>query len=309
MSRLRRINAAGHDKVSQGEKYQSYVLFYINLDNLIWKNLTVGLSVTAIGLGIIGTVLSKTDFQIPFFSRNGTIAICFFLVSVFYGMTSFVIWRMRYHHELMEKHLRYLESNGYFHDRLESTRKWWLSAVHVTKYIFIALGFICFFYAGYITFFGGIIMVKTPISSDEARSQFGVFANHERMGNGELRFRLMGTDGNGYVRTVAPPGGGWQNSHSHREFRELYVVERGWMAVATPGARGEPQLAVYLSGQHYLTELDEVHNIYLSDATVIHTVKFGAPGSETSWIPNEEFTRKTQLISEEQILRAGRSNN
>ncbi len=47
------------------------------------------------------------------------------------------------------------------------------------------------------------------IAEAEASETHGVSAEHERMPNGEFRFRLKSSDGSGYVRTVACEQGAW----------------------------------------------------------------------------------------------------
>ena len=54
---------------------------------------------------------------------------------------------------------------------------------------------------------------------------YGIETDHERMPNGDLRFRMYGRDGNGYVRTISGPVGAWQNSHFHQQIRETFIVE------------------------------------------------------------------------------------
>jgi hypothetical protein len=76
------------------------------------------------------------------------------------------------------------------------------------------------------------------ISETEAERQHGIVANHTRMPNGELRFRLNASDGTGYVRTESVPGGNWQISHYHRELRETYIVQKGWMILVSDNADG-----------------------------------------------------------------------
>src|SRR2546430_2931324 len=108
-------------------------------------------------------------------------------------------------------------------------------------------------------------MPKKRISPEDAMAKFGIKATHERMDNGEMHFRLMGSDGNGYIRTVATSGSGWQNSHKHDRIQETYIVEKGWMGVATLRSNGGQDVKVYLPQQTYTTRIGEAHNIYLPD--------------------------------------------
>ncbi len=292
----------GKNVLSLDAKYSSYVSFYNSLDDLLWKNVAVLISITAIGLTAIGAIIEK-KLVIPPFTQNHTAALVCFLVSVLLFNTIFTVWRMRFHHELMEAELRKIETSGYFHARLKSTKnQWWLAAPLWTRIIFSAVALSSLGLGVYFYVKEDIKMEKQSIDADRARTEFGITANHENMENGELRFRLMGQDGNGYIRTVASEKGGWQKSHSHKEFKEAYVVETKWMAVAVKNAAGEPDLTIYRPGEVYITNLAEVHNIYLPPGAVIHTVKFGARTTKTSWIADEEFTLKTKEISEAEIL-------
>jgi hypothetical protein len=145
-------------------------------------------------------------------------------------------------------------------------------------------------------------VMKETVSVQRAEQEFGITCPHELMENGELRFRLFGQDGNGYVRTVASSNGGWQNAHSHTAFRELYLVETGWMALAT--ASREPNVAeisVYQAGETFVTTLGLVHNVYLSANATIHTIKFGIRGPQPKWEPALWFNDQTNHLSEADI--------
>jgi mannose-6-phosphate isomerase-like protein (cupin superfamily) len=141
--------------------------------------------------------------------------------------------------------------------------------------------------------------MERQIDTESAARDYGVVASHSLMDNGELRFRLMGSDGNGYIRTVASQLGGWQRAHSHSKYRELYVVETGWMGVAVAGGDTKsPHLSRIGQGEFYVTGLSQVHNVYLPAGAVIHTVKFGSSEADTNWIADEEFTAVTIALSE-----------
>ena len=68
------------------------------------------------------------------------------------------------------------------------------------------------------------------LTIDDAIGQGMKFANSQ-MDNGELRFRLMGADGSGYIRTVMPHGtkGGWQTAHYHAASLSPTSASRSWM--------------------------------------------------------------------------------
>lgn len=138
------------------------------------------------------------------------------------------------------------------------------------------------------------------VSVEEA-GKMGISTCHEQMDNGEFRFRLRASDGSAYIRTVAPDRGAWQNSHSHREVVEVYLVQRGWMALAEADGE-EMRLAIYSPGDSVTTHAGVVHNVYLSAASVIHTVKY-AQHTDTDWTGDESFDRRTKALTESDIRR------
>jgi mannose-6-phosphate isomerase-like protein (cupin superfamily) len=146
-------------------------------------------------------------------------------------------------------------------------------------------------------------MMKKPISAESAQRDHGVTTNHERMENGELRFRLTAKDGSSYSRTVAAKDGGWQNSHSHTEFQELYLVEFGWMALATPGrSEHSPHIQILHPGNVCVTPIGQIHNVYLATNAVIHTIRFGVRGVQPRWEPEPLFDLLTKRLTETDIL-------
>ncbi len=151
--------------------------------------------------------------------------------------------------------------------------------------------------------------MKRTISDEEAKEHFGIVAAHEQMPNGELRFRLFGSDGNGYIRTVATETGGWQKSHLHSTFRELYLVEFGWMAMATLGHDPNiPEIRIFHPGTQCISPLGQIHNVYLTGRTVIYTIKFGIRGPTARFEPSPEFDLITHpLLSEVDIMRLASS--
>jgi hypothetical protein len=186
--------------VDVNTKFRSYVTLQSNLDNLIWRNVSVMLTSTAIGGGLIGTLLSRKDLEILGFTHQKTVALSFLLLATLYFISIFTLRRMRVHHLYVENHLRTMERSGYFHDRKHSVRKFWISAPTWNIIVFGLFGFACLTAAAKYWFDEENPVSKTWINSEQAASQFGILSNHERMENGELRFRLMGSDGNGYIR-------------------------------------------------------------------------------------------------------------
>ncbi len=286
-------------------RFRSYVTLHSNLDNLIWRNVTSLLTITAIGGALMGTLLTRPDFQVVSFTHNQTVSAAFLLLAMLYGVSVFTLRRMRYHHVLAEQHLRRLEPSGYFHDREKSVRRWWSSATTWNMIVFGFLSLICILAAAFYLLKGNE-MAKTWISAEQASSQYGIYANHEIMDNGEVRFRLMSIDGSGYIRTVAPPEGGWQRSHFHKQTVETYVIESGWMGVAVPGIADQPiALRKVEAGAVYNTQLGEVHNIYLPAKSIIHTVKHVSGRTESSdWFSAPDFDKLTIKLTEKDFLAA-----
>lgn len=144
-------------------------------------------------------------------------------------------------------------------------------------------------------------MAGALIGAAEAEERFGVRARHEVMENGELRFRLIGNDGNAYIRTTTTIGG-WQRSHSHQRTYETYIVEAGWIAFATLAqASGDMVVEVHDSGSVFTTPLNVPHNVYLPAGATIHTVKHGSSDAAPDWQASDELDRLTRHLSEEKI--------
>ncbi|MEQ8356677.1 MAG: hypothetical protein RH942_14135 [Kiloniellaceae bacterium] len=138
------------------------------------------------------------------------------------------------------------------------------------------------------------------LSAKEAMTQFGVFSRHEFMANGELRFRLAGADGSGCARTVAGRTGGWQNSHKHERSRETYIVQSGWMLLASL-REGIAQFHRLAPGEIAAAQPGVPHNVYLPAAAVIHTVKHGDVGTG-DWVACPTLDHATKALSEAEAL-------
>jgi hypothetical protein len=141
---------------------------------------------------------------------------------------------------------------------------------------------------------------KENISTEEAQEQYGVSTWHQRMPNGERRFRLRNTDGSGYIRTESTPESGWQNSHFHKNLLETYIVQSGWMVLVSL----REDLLIFeklLPGEVVTTLVNEPHNVYLPADAVIHTVKHGDT-KERDWWPSPELDEHTKKLSEEELV-------
>jgi hypothetical protein len=146
-------------------------------------------------------------------------------------------------------------------------------------------------------------MEKSPISDADAANLYGIRTNHEQMPNGQLRFRLTSDDGEGYILTTAGKTGAWQKAHYHSALRETYIVELGWMAIAEE-VEGDIAITIYRQNDVITTRPKIVHNVYLPSDAVIHTVKQGSTGKR-DWHENPEFSVRTAMLSEKEILLMG----
>ena len=140
--------------------------------------------------------------------------------------------------------------------------------------------------------------------AEEDALRHGIVARHERMANGEVRFRLLAKDGTGYVRTHSGESGASQNSHYHKTALETYVVQRVWAAFAEL-ADGEVEWHVLRPGDVYTTHPGVAHNIYLPANAIIHTVKHGEETIDGDWQAAEELDLLTKHVGEEVLLGIG----
>lgn len=137
---------------------------------------------------------------------------------------------------------------------------------------------------------------ETELPCVLAKQDYGIVIRHGKMStNGELRFRLESKfDGSAYIRTqTTPQSKGWQNSHFHKKLIETYIVEKGWIGYVERTG-DSPNFYKYVEGEVFSTSPGIVHNIYMPENSVIHTVKHGgppvSPGSKDDWEPDNEFT-------------------
>jgi mannose-6-phosphate isomerase-like protein (cupin superfamily) len=146
--------------------------------------------------------------------------------------------------------------------------------------------------------------MSRKLTTEEATG-YGIYANHEIMSNGELRFRLTGSDGSSYIRTHASDIGAWQRSHVHHSTREVYIVQSGWMCLASI-VKGVLNLRICQSGE--LVEINPMipHNVYLPAKAMIHTVKHGLSGKDDRFaVP--ELDELVLGLSEEQLVQQAAS--
>jgi len=280
------------------KRFDAYMSLYNNLDTLLWRIPTQLIGITVISIGLFGEKLAKPDCSFLFLTHIQSLGVASLIIGLLYALGAFSMWRIRYHHDICGNELKKMEPSGYFHPRAQMIKRKWLSAPHLFIRIFTLLAIILIF-IGLILLFKKEGQEMGKINTEDLAS-YGIILNHEKMENGELRFRLMGKDGSGYIRTVAGKQGAWQNSHYHKQIMETYIVQSGWMALAEL-LNGKLKLHVLRPGEIVTTKPGVVHNIYLPKGAVIHTVKHGKCTAE-DWNPSEEFDKQTKKISEKEIF-------
>lgn len=119
--------------------------------------------------------------------------------------------------------------------------------------------------------------VETSIPCNTAKEKYGICIKHGQMEtNNELRFRLNCSDGSAYIRTqTSDKSDGWQNVHYHKQVRETYIVEQGWIGYIEI-KDGKIRSKKYKAGDLFTTIPGIAHNIYMPVKAIIHTVKHGA---------------------------------
>lgn len=139
----------------------------------------------------------------------------------------------------------------------------------------------------------------TEIGRDAAEKDWGIYNRHERMPNGELRFRLMQATGSGYILTVSSGSAGWQKSHWHQETTEIYVVEEGWIGFAslTPPS-STPSLSVHLPGDILTTHPKIPHNVFMPANTKVHTIKIAQGNTKNDWHGCADLDEMIELLDE-----------
>lgn len=132
--------------------------------------------------------------------------------------------------------------------------------------------------------------------------ELGIWTAHNRMPNGEYRFRLRCADGTAYIRTVATERSGWQKSHFHRGVRETYILQKGRLALAE-WVENRLQIRVFSQDEIVTTQPNVPHNVYMFPNAITHTVKHGEDGSIEDWIAYPELDVLTIHLAESEILR------
>ncbi len=119
------------------------------------------------------------------------------------------------------------------------------------------------------------------INNDQALAM-GISTHHEKMDNGELRFRLS-TDSSSYILTRSSDQPKWQNSHFHTVKKEWYLVEKGEILIAR--IIQDKVILTRLRKEHsLLIEPSVIHNVFLYPDTVLHALKLGKT-ADSDWHP------------------------
>lgn len=127
------------------------------------------------------------------------------------------------------------------------------------------------------------------ISPQDAQDQFGIRTRHQQMPCGEYRFRLGLESGAGYCLTVAGDVGGWQKSHFHRCWTETYIVQQGWVLLAT-WEKGQGRVEKLDTNACRCLPSELPHNLYLPAGAKVHSVKSG-DGQRSDWHDHKDLDR------------------
>lgn len=100
----------------------------------------------------------------------------------------------------------------------------------------------------------------------------------EQWDDGEVRHHFTLSNGTGYEVIGAPPGeSAWQPAHYHKGLFETCVVQDGWVAFASLDARRNRIVTVCFKDEVFTLKPGTPHNVYMSEASVMHTVMHGIP--------------------------------
>lgn len=136
--------------------------------------------------------------------------------------------------------------------------------------------------------------------TDELAKGLGIITNHEIMDNGEKRFRLNSSDGSSYIKTVASSIGSWQNSHFHKNLREIYVVQSGWIGFADI-INDKLRIRILFEDDFCLSEPNVPHNIFMSSDSIVHTIKYGT-SADTDWNAFPQLDDMTKNLDSSYLL-------
>lgn len=117
----------------------------------------------------------------------------------------------------------------------------------------------------------------------------------KEMPNGEIRVRIAhaasGLSASITSNAEHHGAAGWQNSHRHlSDMKETYVVQAGWLVVATlDEITTTPLFEKYVAGSVFTLSGSEAHNVYVSEGTIFATVKHGSKEGRKDWQPAPEL--------------------
>lgn len=136
----------------------------------------------------------------------------------------------------------------------------------------------------------------------EAAELHGIQINHELMDSGEIRFRLIASDGSGYARIHAPNVGYWQNSHVHSTMSEIIVVHKGWVVfVEIDPDRGSCSFQRFGAGAIFKSRPNIPHNLFVSANCILMCLKHGDM-TANDWIASPALDNLTKHMTEDQVL-------
>jgi len=130
------------------------------------------------------------------------------------------------------------------------------------------------------------------ITIKEAES-FGIQNVHHLMDNGELRFRLTRDTGSSYILTINTKQAAWQNNHVHHQKKEFYIVEKGRILLVMQ-KKDKLEVMRLNEDETSLVSMNVPHNVYMSENTVLHTVKYGT--EDDDWFACPELDERIQNI-------------
>lgn len=142
-------------KLNNDTKFSAYIDLYGRLDQLVWANLAILVTVTTLCLAGIGTIVEK-GIEFGPLNVSQTTAAILFLTSLISWVVIYSSWRMKMSQRALERELSAIEQTGYFRrrsaekwsiQRIASVPKsfltvpWWISAAVWVNILFLLLSF------------------------------------------------------------------------------------------------------------------------------------------------------------------------
>ena len=124
--------------------------------------------------------------------------------------------------------------------------------------------------------------------------------------SGEHRFRCLDTiNGCGYILTRASKNGGWYKSHSHVRLTETFIIQKGWLGLATidlSQAVKSVQINTYKAGDIVTVRPNVAHNVYIPADCILLAIKHGNCSLPNDWVACPDLDGATKNIDESQIF-------